>query len=329
MLRAWILAAGLGLALYGSAARAAEEINFTLNYIAGGDHAPLYYARQQGWFSDAGLNVTILQGQGSAATLRHIAAGSSQVGIVDMATVLIGMSKGVDAVGVMNIYANSPYGIYWLKSSGVASVADLAGRKIGTPPGDAARNLWVPLARKAQIDPRSVSWVNISAATKLAALKSGTIDATTTFYTSHYLYLRELGDNLGYAAWHEYGINSYSNSVVFNKSYAASHSDQVRAFVGVVQKAYIACVQTPDPCIDALVVANSGLKRDDMMNAWLATVELMTTKDASSIAFGTFLPERMASDYHLVKEYFGLDREFDVKGSYSNDFLDPKLRLAK
>ena len=64
-----------------------------------------------------------------------------------MAGVLLFRGKGVDLVGVMNVYANSPQGLYWLKSSGIKSVKDLAGKKIGNPAGDGARTMWPALAK--------------------------------------------------------------------------------------------------------------------------------------------------------------------------------------
>ena len=48
---------------------------------------------------------------------------------------------------------------------------DFAGKKIGNPPGDAARALWPALAKANGIDPNAVTWVNIGPNAKLAALK--------------------------------------------------------------------------------------------------------------------------------------------------------------
>lgn len=320
----WIL---LAFVASSGPAWAGERLTFSLNYIAGGDHAPLYFARKEGWFQAAGLDVAILQTQGSAAALQQVAAGKSQAGIVDMANVLIGRGKGITtSLAVMNIYANSPYGIYWLKSAGITSPKDLAGRKIGTPPGDAARNLWVPLANKIGIHPESVSWVNINASAKLAALQSRAIDATTTFYTSYYLYQRELGGDLGYAAWRDFGINPYSNSVVFNTDYAVAHPEVVKSFVAVLQRAYVACVVDPQPCIDALIEENTALKRDDMLSAWDATVTLMSDKEANG-AFGYMDPLRMKNDYELLDKYFGFQAKFPVEDTYTNRFLNPQIKL--
>jgi NitT/TauT family transport system substrate-binding protein len=53
-----------------------------LNWIAGGDHAPVYTAKSQGWYEDADIDLTIQQG------------------------------RGADLAPVFNIYASSPYGYY-------------------------------------------------------------------------------------------------------------------------------------------------------------------------------------------------------------------------
>ena len=133
------------LVALGASQASAQKITFTLNWVAGGDHAPYFYAQKMGLYKQAGLDVDFETGRGSAASAQKVGAGQSQLGLSDMAGVLLFRGKGVDAVGVMNVYANSPQGLYWLKSSGIRSVNDLAGRKIGNPAGDGARTMWPAL----------------------------------------------------------------------------------------------------------------------------------------------------------------------------------------
>src|SRR4029078_697701 len=111
------------LALCASEATA-QKLTFTLNWVAGGDHAPYFYAQKMGYYKQAGLDVDFETGRGSAASAQKVGAGQSQLGLSDMAGVLLFRGKGVDAVGVMNVYANSPQGLYWLKSSGIQSAKD-------------------------------------------------------------------------------------------------------------------------------------------------------------------------------------------------------------
>src|SRR6516162_9919904 len=131
-----IIVAALATLALGAAPAAAQKITFTLNWVAGGDHAPYFHAQKMGSYKQAGLDVDFETGRGSAASAQKVGAGQSQLGLSDMAGVLLFRGKGVDAVGVMNVYANSPQGLYWLKSSGIRSVNDLAGRKIGNPAGE-------------------------------------------------------------------------------------------------------------------------------------------------------------------------------------------------
>ena len=78
--------------------------------------------------------------------------------------------------------------MYWLKSSGIKGIKDFPGKKIGNPAGDGARVMWPALAKANGIDPKSVTWVNIDANSKLSALKSKSIDVTTSFYNIHHIF---------------------------------------------------------------------------------------------------------------------------------------------
>jgi NitT/TauT family transport system substrate-binding protein len=277
-MKAISIAAGVAALLLAPAAQAQDkvEIDFVLNWIAGGDHAPYYYAKQEGWYEEAGIDLDIEQGKGSAAAAQRTGVGVSDIGLADLGTALIAKGKGADFVAVMNVYANSPYGMYWLKSSGIEGIEDFAGRKIGNPPSDAARAMWPALAKAVEMDPDSVGWVNVQPNAKLAGLKSGAFDITTSFYNIHHIFERELGDDMGYFAWKEHGINPYGNSIIVNGAFLAENEDAVRSFVEVTQRAFKTCVETPEPCVEALVAANTGLQQDNEMENFALVVELMT-----------------------------------------------------
>jgi len=321
--------AAVALVLLGFAApaAAADKVSFILNWVAGGDHAPYYYARAKGWYADAGLDVDLIQGSGSSVAAQRAGAGVNQFGLADMTTVLVAVGKGADEVAIMNVYANYPGGFYWLKSSGITGIKDLAGKKIGNPPGDAARALWPALAKANHIDPKSVTWVNLSPNAKLPALKAGSVDAVTEFYNLHHGYKREIGSNLGYLAWKDAGLDPYGNSIVVNSAYLKDHHAQVAAFVKVTQKAFAACVAEPKPCVQALVDANSGLKLDDQLINWDEVEQLMSDKTSQTEALGWFDPQRMKNDYELVKEYIGIEKPFDVTRHYTNEFLDKSIKM--
>jgi NitT/TauT family transport system substrate-binding protein len=324
------LAAGAAvcIAAAGVAPAAAQKLTFTLNWVAGGDHAPYFYAQKMGWYKQAGIDVDFETGRGSAASAQKVGAGASQLGLADMAVVLNARGKGADLVGVMNVYANSPQGLYWLKSSGIKGVKDLAGKKIGNPPGDAARPIFPALAKANGLDPASVTWVNIDANAKLGALKAKSIDATTSFYNIHHIFARELKADMGFLAWRDAGLNPYGNSIVANGAWLKANRAKAEQFTKITQKAFAECVKTPDPCIKALVEANGALLYDNELVNWQLVTVLMSDEVSRTVALGWHDDKRMAADYKLVEEYIKLDKPYDVRDAYTNDFLDKGVKMA-
>ena len=323
------LAAIVAFMLAAAPAFAQQKVDFILNWVPGGDHAPYYYAKKQGWYAKEGIDLNLEPGKGSALSTQKVGAGANPIGLADMGGVLVAKGKGADTVAVFNVYANSPQGMYWLKSSGIKGIKDFPGKKIGNPAGDGARVMWPALAKANGIDPKSVTWVNIDANAKLAALKSHSIDVTTSFYNLHHVFKRELGDDMGFLAWRDVGLNPYGNSVIVNADYLKKHKALVGKFTKVTQRAFAACVKDPKPCIQALVDANGALSYDNEMVNWQLVEVLMSDKISRSVALGWHDDARMKADYQLVKDYVGVDKPFDVKTVYTNEFLDKSIKMTK
>lgn len=324
-----IIVAGLaGTALMAPRlARANEKVNLVLNWTPTADHAPYYFAKAQGWYEKEGIDLTIEAGRGSGASAQRVAAGGAQLGIADMATALLARSRGSNLSAVMVVYANSPQGFYWLKSSGITGPKDFPGRSIGNPPGDASRLMWPAFARKVGIDPASVRFVNVSPQAKIQALRSKAIDITSDFYNEHDLKVREFGTDLGFAPWREMGLNPYGNSVIVNGDYLAKSPETVRKFVRVSQRAFHACVGDIGPGLKALMAAVSGLDESNQRDQWKRILELMRDPTTTSVALGALDAGRLKDDYDLVKAFFENVGEVDLAKFASNSFLDTSIKM--
>ena len=319
----------LALALGAAPAVAQQKLDFILNWVPGGDHAPYYYANKMGWYAKEGIELNLEPGKGSALAVQKVGAGANPIGLADMGTALVGKSKGADVVGVFNVYANSPQGLYWLKSSGIKGIKDFPGKKIGNPAADAARAMWPAIAKANGIDPKSVTWVQVAANAKIGALKSKSVDITTSFYNIHHIFQRALGDDMGFVAWRDIGLNPYGNTVIVNGAFLAKNKALIAKFVKVTQQAFAACVKDPNPCVQALVDANGALKFDNERTNWGLVEVLMSDKISREVALGWLDDKRMASDYDLVKTYVGIAQPFDVKTIYTNGFLDKSIKMTK
>ena len=80
----WAVVASLAAA---TAAQAQTPLTFQLNWTAGGPNAGFAAALGEGFYKQAGLDVTIVQGNGSGNTAQLVASGRAQLAYADAVVV--------------------------------------------------------------------------------------------------------------------------------------------------------------------------------------------------------------------------------------------------
>src|SRR5438874_2832774 len=127
-----IVAASLTLA---SDALAQTKLTFQLNWVAGGANAGFAAAVGEGYYKEAGLDVTVVQGNGSGNTAQLVANGRAQLAYADAVAVSQLIAKGAPMTVVATVYQSNPNEVSALKKTGIKSVKDLVGKKVGVPSG--------------------------------------------------------------------------------------------------------------------------------------------------------------------------------------------------
>ncbi len=84
---------GLGIAVFAmagaSTGASAETLKVRLEWLPYGMHAPFHLATEKGWYKDAGLEVTIDDGNGSGPAVQLVAAGQYDISHANLATMAI------------------------------------------------------------------------------------------------------------------------------------------------------------------------------------------------------------------------------------------------
>ncbi len=137
-LKRWLGAAAVLAATIASSAeaRAQTAVTFMLDGAALGRHAAWYVALEKGYYKRAGLDVTIVPGQGPAQAIQGVESKAAQFALSDVASLVALRAGGASAKMVAVIEQKSPYAIFSLRSgANVSRPQQLESLEIGSGKG--------------------------------------------------------------------------------------------------------------------------------------------------------------------------------------------------
>ena len=145
----------------------------------------------EGLFRRRKLDVTIDQGEGSAATVTRIMSGAYDAGFGDINAIIqnAGAKPGEAPVMVYMIYSKAPFALLTKATSPIKTLKDLAGNKLGTPPGGASVKLLPLLAKKNGIDYGKIDLLNVAPNLQEQMLLQGQVDVIAIFTATSYMNL--------------------------------------------------------------------------------------------------------------------------------------------
>ena len=223
-----------------------------------GIHAWYFWALEKGYFKAEGLDVTIDQGEGSAATITRIMSGAYDAGFGDANAIIqtAATKPGEAPVMVYMIYSKAPFALLTKADSKIKTVKDLAGNKLGTPPGGASFKLLPLLAKKNGIDVAAINVTQVAPNLQEQLLLQGQVDVSAIFTATSYMNLVALkldpDKDFRWIYYADNGVDLYSNGVMVSAKLAKEKPEAVKGLVRAINKAMKESVANPDAAIELL-----------------------------------------------------------------------------
>jgi NitT/TauT family transport system substrate-binding protein len=124
-----ITAAALSLAA--STALAADDVTLQLKWVTQAQFAGYYVALENGFYSEADLNVTILPGGPDIAPTQVLAGGGADVTVEWMPAALAAREKGLPMVNIAQPFKSSGMMLTCRKDAGIETTEDFTGKTLG------------------------------------------------------------------------------------------------------------------------------------------------------------------------------------------------------
>ncbi|MCV2871210.1 ABC transporter substrate-binding protein [Defluviimonas sp. WL0050] len=126
-----LMTSAMALSLMAGAGWAADDVTLQLKWVTQAQFAGYYVAKEQGFYDEEDLNVTILPGGPDIAPTQVIAGGGADVTVEWMPAALAAREKGLPLVNIAQPFKSSGMMLTCLKESGVAGPEDFKGKTLG------------------------------------------------------------------------------------------------------------------------------------------------------------------------------------------------------
>lgn len=322
--RSIFAALAAAVALQAPGASAQQAVKFTLDWRFEGPGALFLLPAAKGYFKAEGLDVTIDSGAGSAGAVNRIATGGYDMGFADLAALIEFLANNPTnkTQAVFMVYETAPAAIFTLKKNGIAKPADLAGKKIGAPPFDAARKAWPIFAKAVGLKTDAVTWQNMDPALREQLLVRGEVPAISGFYFTGYLNLLARGakpDEIVAFKYGDFGVKLYGNAVMVSEKFAAANPKAVEGFLRALKKGMEEVVAKPDEGVAAVKA------RDGLIDVKLESERLKLVIENNLAKGGKFNgavdKAQLEKNIADVVEAFGLKAKPSAEQVFNSSFL--------
>jgi NitT/TauT family transport system substrate-binding protein len=325
--RVALRAAVLSLTLVAAASlavpsHAADKVAMKLDWTPHGMHAAIFLAQQKGWFQNAGLDVTIEDGNGSVVTVQLVGAGQFDFGHASLSPVAIARGKGIPVISVAGFVRKSDMGVVVPVGSNLRTAKDLEGRKVAYTAG----SLEGPFvgaffgASRAKVD-----LMNVDAATKIGTYLSGSADAviSTVPYVLPIVAAKRPGEGILFA---DSGLDLPGFGLFTTNSVLASKKDIIKRMTNVIAGTWgYVLAGHEDEAVAAIIKARPHLPLDakvlrGQVDAYKTYFNTDATKDKP---FGIQADADWVRTIKAMETGDVLPKGTKPADYYTNDLIDP------
>ena len=313
----------------GGAEVPAEEgpipLEFRLNWTLYGEHAPFFLGVDKGFYLEEGLDVSIVEGSGSATTVKLLGNGTNTIGYADSATMMRGVIAGVPVSAVAVIFQSSPMSfIYRADAARPTTIEELPGTKVGITAGDASLSIFEACLGANGMTMDDIELIQVSnPQAKETAVLEGKVDTFLGYFVDQPMRMEKVtGVDMGWSKLVDVcGVNTLSSAIIVNNFWAEQNPEIVTKFVRASQRAWAYTQEHPEEAAEIFASHAEAFDAPLALAEIEGSLTLLHTPNTEGKPIGYSALEDWQATQKVLEDFAAFKPEDDVTVYFNNDFI--------
>ena len=315
-----LFSVALALVILGGPAWALDKVTLRLDWVFGSEHAPIFLARDKGFFRNEGIDVDVLAGEGSTVTVKLVGNGNADFGYAAADQAMMAYAKGLPVVASAVILQKNPVAVIFPQASGIKTLQDLYGKTLGVPTLSVAEKQWRYVEKLNHIDGSKIHQVSLGTgiATMIEAKK---VDAAVAFFFNDGLKVVSDGTPMGWILLSDVGLPIYSTSLIVSEDTINKNPDLVHRFTRAFVKGWTYSLSHQDEALQTFLKDNPTVDPKYSALKFPEVLKLTQTPDTEKNGIGYSTQDKWDAMQKALLEMGIMDKGFDVANVFTDKFL--------
>ena len=294
------------------------KVTVLLDWIPNTNHTGLYVAKDQGYFTEQGLEVEIIQ-PAEGGTAQLIAAGKGDFGISYQEEMTIARSQNIPVVAIAAVIQHNTSGFASPVEKGIKTPADFEGKSYGGWGSPAETAMIKALMNKYGADFNKVEMVNIGSADFFTSMEKG-IDFAWIYWGWTGIEAEQKGMDLNFIKLRDENeaLDFYTPVIIANEQKLKDDPELVKKFLKACSKGYEFAIKNPEEAGEILINNVPDLDKDLVM---ASQKYLADEYQADAARWGEMKREVWEKYANFMFENNLIEENIDPEQAFTNDFL--------
>lgn len=291
-----------------------------LDWYYGSEHAPIFLARDKGFFAEEGIDVELMSGEGSTVTVKLVGNRTTEFGYAGADQALLAFGRELPVVSTAVILQKSPSAIIYRASTGIKTLKDLYGKTLGVMFRSNTEKQWRAVAKIQGIDESKIREVPANQ-TMAQLIEANAIDAGIAFFFNDGMKLVSDGIPTGWILFADAGLPIYSTALITNAELIKEKPELAHRFTRAFVKGWTYALSHPEETLATFLKDNPAVDAQYNALKFPEVLKLTQSADSQSHGIGYTSKENWEAMQSALIEMDLMKKPVDVTRVFTNDFL--------